>query len=469
MNPAAAHLTEFTPAAPARERLLGKVLWLAIPVVFEQLTHSTVGLTDTWLANRLVDAATPDANAVNAAAAAAVGNVQYVLWLMGLVAGAIGTGATAIIARAVGARDRRTANATCGQAVTLAIGCGAIMAALFWIAAPGFARVAQMSGDARPFFVDYVRLLSLSLPLSLLMFAAGAALRGAGDTITPAIAMIVVDVVNVVFTVGLTHGRFGMPAMGFDGIAIGTVLAYAVGGLLLLAILLRRRGFMRLSVHRMRPRWTPLKRILRIGLPNGLESALHWIANFAVIGAANHLGDEAVTAHTNAIRLESFSFLTGMGFATAAQTLVGQSLGMNDVARARRSTYLAYATGGGFMLLMGVGFVVLGRPLAGLLSENPRVVDLTAACIRTTGTIQWAFAASLIFGSAMRGAGDTLRVMQLNLASIFLIRFAGVLIIVGALGFGLRAMWVVLCADLAMRGLLMIARFRFGAWDRARV
>jgi putative MATE family efflux protein len=301
------------------------------------------------------------------------------------------------------------------------------------------------------------------------MFAAGAALRGAGDTLTPSIAMVIVDVVNFFCTVGLTHGRFGLPAMGFDGIAIGTCIAYAVGGLMLLAILLKRRGFMRLYPHRMRPHWAPLKRILRLGLPNGVESGLHWIANFAVVGAANHLGNAAVTAHWNAIRIESVSFLTGMGFAVAAQTLVGQSLGMGDPRRARRCAYLAYAMGGGAMTVAGVVFILFARPLAQVLSRNPEVIEMTATCMRITGGIQFAFAASLIFGSAMRGAGDTLRVMQLNLATIFGIRFVGVVLVVYVFGLGLQAVWLCLCGDLLMRGLLMAGRFRYGAWDRARV
>lgn len=456
-------------STPPRERLLSRVFWLALPVVFEQLSHSVVGTTDTWIANRLVDGTDAAANAVNAAAGAAVGNVQNVLWLIGLVAGAIGTGSTAIISRAVGARDRRTANAICGQTITLALLAGAALGIVLLAIAPAFAVAARMPPDSAKFFVDYVRLLSLSLPLTLLMFAAGAALRGAGDTLTPSLAMIVVDVVNFACTVGFARGRFGLPRLGFDGIAIGTVLAYAVGGLLLLAILLRRRGSMRLSFRRMRPRVEPLKRILRIGVPNGVESALHWSANFAVVGAANFLGNEAVTAHWNAIRIEGFSFLTGMGFATAAQTLVGQSLGMGDPKRARRCTYLAYAMGGGLMAGFGAIFVAIGPTLGGFLSENPNVIALTGRCLRTTGFIQTGFAASLIFGSAMRGAGDTLRVMQMNLCSIFLFRFLGVLTVVYGFGLGIAAVWVMLCTDLTCRGAMMFARFRSGAWDRAKV
>ena len=257
--------------------------------------------------------------------------------------------------------------------------------------------------------------------------------------------------------------------MGFDGIALGTVIAYAVGGMLLLTILLKRRGFMRLYIHRLRPNWAPLRRILRIGLPNGMESALQWIANFAVLAGVNHLGNQTATSHMNAIRIESYSFLTGMGFATAAATLVGQSLGRSDPKRARRCAYYAYAMGGGFMTLLGIVFIVFGHTLAGWLSEDPDVIRMTTSCIRTTGMIQSGFAAAMIFGSALRGAGDTIKVMAFNLGSIFCIRFAGVLLAVWYFHFGIQQVWFVLCGELMIRGVLMFLRFRFGKWEMLKV
>ena len=437
--------------------------------MLEQLLHSVVGFTDTWLANHLVSAGAADADSINAAAGAAVGTVQYVLWLVGMIAGAIGTGATALIARAVGARDRRTANASCGQAITLSLITGCVLVAALYFGAGHFAIASGLQGQSRDFLITYLRTLCFVMPLTLLMFSAGASLRGAGDTLTPAIAMGVVDCVNLFLTVGLTYGRFGLPHLGFKGIAIGTTIAYAIGGLILISLLLTRRSFMRLYPHRLIPKWEPLRRILRIGLPSGTESAMQWIANFLILGSVNGLGNAAGTAHSAAIRIESFSFLTGMGFATAAATLVGQSLGMKDPRRARRATYIAYAMGGGVMTTMGLLFIFFGRLLASFMSKDPVVIDLVAGCIRTTGFIQAGFAAAMIFGFAMRGAGDTTHVMLINLFSIFAVRLVGVLFVVRYLGWGLQALWYVLCGELMLRGILMFLRFRFGHWERVRV
>src|SRR6478736_6316187 len=91
-------------------------MFLATPVFAEQVLHMLVGLNDTYLANHVEPGASPR----NAAAAAAVGTVSYVLWFVGLISGAVGSGATAIIARATGAKHRSLANSICGQAMAAA-------------------------------------------------------------------------------------------------------------------------------------------------------------------------------------------------------------------------------------------------------------------------------------------------------------------------------------------------------------
>ncbi len=142
---------------------------------------------------------------------------------------------------------------------------------------------------------------------------------------------------------------------------------------------------------------------------------------------------------------------------------------MGDPKRARRCAYLAYLMGGGFMTLMGVVFVVFGRSIASLMSEDEQIVRMITGCVRTTGCIQSGFAAALIFGFALRGAGDTFKVMIANLSSIIGIRFVGVLIVVWVLKWDIQHVWYVLCGELMLRGILMFLRFKFGRWELLKV
>ena len=461
------------PAGESNWALLRLLLGLALPVLAEHSLHILVNLTDTYLANHLVAQTGPadlKANATNAAAAAAVGSVAYVGWLLGLLTSAVGSGSTAIISRAVGAGDRRTANAALGQSVLMAAVFGTLIGGIAFSLSGWLPTLFNLqTPQAEAFLTIYVRWLALGVPFAVVMFVANDCLRGAGDTLTPAVAMIVVDVVNVLLSFGLTYGWWGLPEMGFPGIAVGTFAAYVSGGLLQVAVLVIGRGGVRLFWHRLRPRVAMMRRLLRIGLPSGAEGMTVWGANFAVLFVINGFGDLSAAAHLNAIRIESLSYMTGMAVATAAATMVGQSLGRQNVGRARRSAYLGFAVGGGAMACFGLAFILFGGHIADVIGNGPTVNALTAKCLFITGFCQIGFAASMVFGAALRGAGDTVTVLVTNLASTFAVRLVGVLIVGQWLRLGLAAVWVVLASELMLRGGLMYLRFLQGKWERVEV
>lgn len=441
--------------------LLRELVWLSVPAAVENALHIFVGVTDVYLAGHLKH----DAEA----ATAAVGAVAYVLWLVSLMGGAIGAGSTAIIARAVGARHRSLANSVCGQSVGAAALTGAVAAALCAIFAAPLARFTGLQGVAEGFTFYYFRVLTLCLPFMLITVAAGACLRAAGDTLSPAVAMIVVDGVNMFASFALTRGWFGLPEMGFRGIAVGTVLAYIAGGFILVAVLLRGSR-VKLYLHRLRPHWQTMRRILRIGLPTAME-LFPWLAQFAIVIIINYIDRTNVSAaaHIITIRVESFSFMGGLAVATAAATMVGQSLGMRDPARARHSTYLAYALAAAYMVTCSIVFIVAGGRLAGWMTTRPEVIALSARCLFVTAFAQPAFAAALAFGGALRGAGDTLVMMTINITSTIGLRLTGVVLVTLVLHHGLVAIWVVLASELTLRGTFIVLRFLQGGWRHVEV
>ena len=161
--------------------------------------------------------------------------------------------------------------------------------------------------------------------------------------------------------------------------------------------------------------------------------------------------------------------MRGFAVATAAATMVGQSLGMNKPDRAQRSALVSYALGGGIMVVVGIGFIFFGRIGADLFSEDPQVQQLTTQALFITGFIQAGFAAAMVFGGSLRGAGDTMAVMLLNAVSVLTLRVTGVWYVAHVLHKGLAAVWIVLASELTIRGLLITARFFQGGWKRIRV
>ncbi len=137
---------------------------------------------------------------------------------------------------------------------------------------------------------------------------------------------------------------------------------------------------------------------------------------------------------------------------------------------AEKAAYLAYAVGGGVMTVCGILMITLGRYAVMWLSPaDPHIVDMATQCLRITGFIQCGFAASLVFGGALRGAGDTLAVMVLSLTTVIGIRFVGVIIVGLYLKLGLPAIWCVLASELFLRGAVIYGRFLQGGWKRLKI
>jgi Na+-driven multidrug efflux pump len=179
--------------------------------------------------------------------------------------------------------------------------------------------------------------------------------------------------------------------------------------------------------------------------------------------------DVSAAAHNVTIRVESMSFMLGLALMTATATLVGQSLGRKDPARATRVTWLGYGLGSAVMVSWGVAFATAGRQLAGVMTSDPRAIDLAAQCLFITAFAQPGFAATLVFGGALRGAGDTMAVMVINIASQVGLRLGGVIVLIQVFHLGLPAVWIALGGELSLRSVAIFLRFMQGNWKTVKV
>jgi len=474
---------------------MNRAIWvLAWPVLVESYLNSFVGLVDTALAARLSTSATD-----------AIGAASYFAWFIGLVGMALGVGATALIARSVGKGRMAVANAAVGQTMVLAVALGSIAGACLWLASGLIARVLSLEGQTAAEFTDYLRIIAWGVPLSAVLMSGSACLRGAGDALRPLWAMVAVNVVNVTLSWGLAGVPIagivppGSPELGLDGIALGTVIAHAVGAVVVLVMLTLGRGGVTLKRRRLKPHARTMGRLIRIGLPNFLESLGMWFGNFLIIVFVGWLAldmaqDGLFGAHILAIRVEAFSFLPGFAIGTAVATLAGQYLGAGSTRLAKTAILKCTLMGSAIMASMGAAFVFLPEQIIGVLSSQPVHMELAPPLLVICGLTQIPFAISMVIRSALRGAGDVHAVMWITWFATYGLRIpmayaisgvrihvpASVATLFGAEGavvidnpFGLEpslsGLWIGLCGELVLRAMLFGGRLLHGGWKRARV
>lgn len=460
---------------------LRPLIYLTWPVMLEQLLNMLVALSDKWLTGNFL----PGERFL-----AAITIVAYALGFLPSAFAAVGIGATAMVARFVGAGDAATARRVANQALVLG---GLLVAVIFLIAilfgAPLMTALAPDAETAK-LACRYLVVLLLVLPAIMISQIGIASLRGAGDTVTGLVAMGLANVVNITAGYGMVRGWGPFPKLGWMGLAIAASAGYLTGGIVVLARLVIGRMGLRIRLRLLIPDFELMRRILRIGIPGGVDLLAACFCQFWFLSIVTRLGAIDAAAFGLAIAIEALAYLPGSAFQVAATTLAGQYLGAADLRRAVRSTWLAALACGGLMTLVAVGFYFGSEWLAGQFvgagaaAGKEAIAHRAAMLVRIVAFGQFSQAMIMVFSGALRGVGDTrwtlyttfigFLAVRLPLAyllawSTFEITIGGWHIIVPALGLGIRGAWYAMVADMTVRALLLIGRFVHGGWKRIEV
>jgi putative MATE family efflux protein len=434
---------------------------LAWPVLAEQVLAMMVGFSDTLLAGHYL----------GESHLAAMTLIGYLIWaLYGLFA-MISIGAMAMTARFVGAGDWTMANRITGQALLLGLIVSVLLTAVAYALGEHLIWAFDLKGEAADLATRFLWRLYPSIPAIVIEAVLIACLHGAGDTVTGLVAMVLVNVTNIALSWGLLLGIGPLPELGWDGLAIGTSVGFALGGVVPLAVLLYgRRGL------KLQRRWLVLDipltlRIARVGLPGGIDMLSVIGCQLIFLSLINRLGTLSVAAHGVAIRLESLAYLPGSAFQVAAGTLAGQFLGAGDRRRAVHSVIAASICGCGLMFSAAAVLYFLAEPLVDLFlgPKQDAVAAVAAPLLRIVALAVLPLGLVMVLTGALRGAGDTRWPLVFTLIGFVGVRFPVAWLLAITWGWGVPGAWYAIVADLTVRAVLFSARFAHGGWQRVKV
>jgi putative MATE family efflux protein len=439
---------------------------LAVPAVLENLLGTAVLLADTLLIGRLGDPA----------ALAAIGVSGSYIWIAQGVFMALGIGALAIVARAWGEGNIAEAKLAAGQSISLSLVLSVLLMGAMFLFAEPFLRMLvhdpdpAMSEHVVQLGTLYTHLILTTALLGWPRMVMSNLMRAAGDTRTPMLITLAINVVNIVLAAWLIFGGGPMPALGMAGAGIATAIALGLGGVA--SFIAMWRGWTPLKVS---PRemmvwhWPDVKRIWRLALPNIIESGIQRVGFITFIGIVSSLGTASMAAHQITNSIESFAFMPAWGLAIAASTLVGQSLGARRVDIAELATKRSAIFGVGAMIAMGALFVIFAPQMAGAFGAQADVLALASVAVALSALELPSLAFYMIYSGALRGAGDTRSPMIVSLIGSIVLRVSLVWLLAIGLGMGLAGVWIGTAMDWLGRAVLVYLLYRRGRWKQLKV
>jgi putative MATE family efflux protein len=456
---------------------LRPMMRMAIPALAEETLVLMVTWTDWLLASRYF---AEDGDATKAA----MGLMAYLMWLIPSMFSVVAIGATALIARWVGAGDFEAAKKVANQAYLVASIVSLSLMVLTAFFGQQFIALMQLKGDSADFAIRYLNIVTPLIPLIMCSQIGAACLRGAGDTTTGFLVKIVVVIVNILVSTLLVTGWGVFPQFGWEGIAIGTATGYAVGGSIILGTLIVGRAGLQLRFKSLKPDWNILSKMFRIGLPGGFDIGTLLFSQLLFLGLINSLGKASAAAHGLAVQIEACAFLPGAAFQIAAATMAGQFLGAKSPDRATKSVLLCLYIGGAIMCLGGICMYFFGIQIATFFtgdSSDPTTISV-ASLLKIVAFALPSLAIVMVLTGGFRGAGDTFWPFIFTAVGFFLIRIPLAIflafglfeipytgITIQGLDWGVAGAWYAMVADLIVRSVLVSFRFGSGRWRDIKI
>ncbi|MDO4459369.1 MAG: MATE family efflux transporter [Clostridia bacterium] len=431
---------------------------LIVPIVIEQVLAMTIGLADTIMVSSCGEAAV-----------SGVSLVDSINFLFITLFTALATGGSVVAAQYIGHGDREVANKTANQLFYVSVGLALVFGLICCFGRGLILNTVYKSveADVMSNAMIYFLLTAASYPF-LAAYNSGAALfRSMGDSKTSMYTSFLMNGLNVVGNAVLIFGA----KMGVAGAAWATLGSRVIGAVFITVLLLNRnRALYYDRLYRIKFNWGLIRKILYIGIPNGIENSVFQLGKIIVASIVAVLGTSSITANAICGNLASFQITPGMAVGVAMVTVVGQCVGAQkyDEARMyiRKLMFVAYCLIWGATLLL----FLFRNPVLSLYRLSPETEALTMQCFMVHGICAIAiWPPSFALPNALRAANDVKFTMITALLSMMLFRVVLTYILIHFFGVGVVGVWIAMCSDWLTRAIVFVTRIKGDRWTRKQI
>ena len=389
--------------------LFGGVIAYTIPVMLSGVLQLLFNAADLIIVGKFC-------GSVSVGAVGATGSLTALI--VNLFVG-LSVGAGVAVAHGIGSRDEQQVREAVHTAVPLALIGGAILTVAGVTLSEPLLILMGTPENTLPLSVVYMEIYFLGITFTVVYNFCAAILRAAGDTRSPLIFLTLSGVINVVlnvFFVTVFH-------MNVAGVALATIISQGIAATLSTVALMRRKDACQLQLRRMRIHKRVLKKIVRIGLPAGIQSSLFAISNVMIQSSVNSFGDIFVSGNAAAGNLEGFLYVALNSFHQTTVNYVGQNVGARQYRRANNTVWLCQGCVIVTGIAIGVFLNVFGETLLGFyISDSAEAIACGLTRFRYVAIPYFIFGLLEVSTGALRGYGRSFGPMLVSVLGICGIR-----------------------------------------------
>lgn len=395
--------------------IAGNIIRFTIPLLLGNLFQQLYNMVDTWVIGQTGENG----------AYAAVGSVGPIInILIGFFLG-LSSGAGVVISQYYGAKDDKNVKESIHTSVLMTLIMGVLFTVIGIVMTPLMLRLMLHTDSAAdsvyPFAKTYLTIYFAGV-IGLMIYNMGAGiLRAVGDSRRPFIFLVVSAVTNTVLDLLFVFGF----DMGVAGVALATIIAQFLSAVLVIIVLLRSDGALKLTLRELRLNFKILGKIFRVGIPAALQMAVTAFSNVFVqsyVAGVNGLKEFCLGGWTTYTKVEQFIFLPIQSIALAATTFVGQNYGCGNYKRARRGTYVSYGIATGVTVCVIIIVELLTNQLSGIFNPDENVIFYSNLLLRYLTPFYLLCCVNQVFASSLRGVGNAAAPMIIMLSSFVVFR-----------------------------------------------
>ncbi|MCF6193718.1 MAG: MATE family efflux transporter [Kangiellaceae bacterium] len=431
---------------------------LAVPMVLEMVMESVFAITDIFFVSGL-----------GSEAIAVVGLTEAVITLLYAVAIGWSMAVTATVARRIGEKNYQAASVVTGQTIWIGLLTALIVASVGLFFAEDVLRAMGATEEVTKIGTSYTTIMLSGSVTILYLFLFNAIFRGAGDANIAMRSLWLANGINIVLDPMLIYGVGPFPDMGVTGAAVATNIGRGIGVIYQMYHLFGGSSRVKMAVSHLRIVRKVALRLLKTsfgGISQFLIATASWVILVRII---SNYGSDAVAGYTIAIRVIIFTILPAWGLSNAAATLVGQNLGAQLPERAEKSVWKVTRYNVYFMVSVAVIFIAFARPIIGLFTTDPEVLEIGIECLRFISYGYGFYAVGMILVQSFNGAGDTMTPTWINLFCYWIFQIPLAYFLAQSMEMNATGVFLAITAAESLIAVVSIVIFRRGKWKEGVV